>query len=267
MSTKIEWASETWNYITGCDPISPGCDHCYAKKMANRLAGRYGYHEKLPFRITVHPDKLWKPRHIKRPSLIFCNSMGDIFHKHVEPEHFYEMLHVIETVETRHIYLFLTKRPANMMLMLLLHKKKYPEKPLPSNIMWGITAENEDVLRHRIPALAKCKEMYPEIKTFISFEPLLEKINLNIIHHPITIDKRLILFKPDWIIVGGETGPGARRMPREAVDEIYHYCKDNAIPFFFKKWGSAYKGILTEKMMRVCHSKIREEMPDWFSGT
>jgi len=260
MSTKIEWATETWNYITGCDPISPGCDHCYAQKMANRLAGRYGYHKRLPFRVTVHPDKLWKPMHIKKRSMIFCNSMGDIFHKDVSFDAFNEMIKVISAVKTQHIYLFLTKRANNMALFLIRYMQDHPDQPLPSNIMWGITVENKEHADKRIGSLAEIKRnICKDIKTFISFEPLLENLT-------IAFNGRPSYFKPDWIIVGGETGPGARRMPREAVDDIYKFCNDNTIPFFFKKWGSAYKGILPDDRMRVYRSKIREEIPLWLFG-
>lgn len=225
-NTKIEWTDRAWNPITGCTPISEGCQNCYAKRFAQRFRGRFGYPVDDPFRVTFHPDRIELPLHWKKPQKIFVNSMGDLFHEYVHRDLTLRVWNIMEAC-SQHIFQILTKRPDAMynrleywmypaMRISLFREVQYPLK----NVWLGVTVENAkhkdriDILR-KIPAAVR----------FISFEPLLGdvgEIDLTGIH---------------WVIVGGETGPGARWMASGCVFNIFNQCKEQRVPFFFKKWG------------------------------
>jgi len=241
MPTKIDWADESWNPITGCNPVSEGCAHCYAKRMAYRLKGRYGYPADDPFKVTWHPDRLDQPLKWKKPKRIFVCSMGDLFHEDVN---FKWIVDIIESTiwptRNKHTYLFLTKRPRimkqffdNFLAWERLHKQ-YP-------IWLGVTVENDNNL-WRIEELLKI----PAAKHFVSIEPMLEEIiipreYLTGEYEPASIyDSFWRIDGPslDWVIVGGETGPGARPMNPDWARSIRDQCKEAGVPFFFKKMGS-----------------------------
>lgn len=229
--SKIEWCDKVYNPITGCTPISEGCSNCYARRMAHRLKGRFGYPADDPFRVTFHPDRLELPLHWRKPSRIFVNSMGDIFHIAVKHSWIDAVLDVI-VATPQHTYQILTKRSENIEYML--YDYQTDDAPIRQlgggdylrNLWIGVTVENARC-KYRIDDLRKI----PAAVRFISFEPLLGDVG------------ELELTGIHWVIVGGETGPGARQMHFEWVDNIHYQCMRNKIPFFFKKWGPHYSNI------------------------
>jgi protein gp37 len=162
MSTKIEWAEESWNPVTGCDPVSPACRNCYAKPMAYRLRGRCGYPADEPFRVTMHPDKLDRPKRWKDPRRVFVVSMGDLFHAAVPGDYRDMILDVIRDTP-RHTYLMLTKRPERM-------ADYFTRQPVPDNCMIGVTVEGQQRADERLPIL---RAIDAPVR-FVSVEPLLE---------------------------------------------------------------------------------------------
>lgn len=241
-TTKIEWTDRRWNPITGCTPLSEGCAHCYAKRMAHRLAGRFGYPKEDPFRVTFHPDRLDLPLRWRKPSRVFVNSMGDLFHGGVPNKHIGKVLGIVASCK-QHIFQVLTKRPLRMEHLLnqdivgpvkgeatqtayeisqeTFARDFHLKWPL-YNLWLGVTVENAkhtdriDILRE-IPATVR----------FISFEPLLGDVG------------KLDLAGIHWVIVGGETGPGARVMNPDWARSIRDQCQSARVPFFFKKTGTA----------------------------
>jgi protein gp37 len=177
MSTKIEWAEETWNPVTGCTPISEGCQNCYAKRMANRLKGRCGYDADNPFKVTLHPERLDQPLCWKKPRKIFVCSMGDMFHEDVSGDFLYEIWGIMAQCP-QHIFMVLTKRPEIMRAwyndVFLRVNPLYRKNPLP-NIWLGVTAENQARADERIPVLLQI----PAAKRFVSIEPMLGPIDLS----------------------------------------------------------------------------------------
>lgn len=234
--TKIEWAHETWNPITGCSPVSAGCQNCYARRMAKRLAGRFGYPKNEPFRPgTVHEDKLCESAHWRKPRRVFVCSMGDLFHGDVD---YVAQLAVMSHAQTysiayEHTFMFLTKRPRLMHDFLL---KADIDLSRYQRIWLGVTAENQAMADERIPALLQI----PAAVRFVSVEPMLEymriekymgyyeKYNLDGPEEP----------KLDWVICGGETGPCARAMELPWAQDLRDQCVTAGVPFFFKQHGS-----------------------------
>ena len=215
MSTKIEWTHRTWNPITGCSRISEGCKHCYAERMAQRLKGRCGYPEDNPFAITYHHNKLRAPYHWRKPQMILVCSMGDLFHEKIS-FNFIDIIMGVILDNQRHIFQVLTKRPARAF-----HYFESRSEII-ENLWFGVTAENQIGANVRIPFLANI----PARLKFASFEPLLEDIRLD----------NLIQYL-DWVIVGGETGPGARPMEFCWAANLFHCAQENYVPMFFKHWG------------------------------
>lgn len=233
MTSKIEWTKYTWNPITGCTKISPGCKNCYAEKFALRLKTMGLYKYRNGFKITLHPQELSKPYFIKKPSLIFVNSMSDLFHENV-PIEFIQQVFKVMNENKQHIFQILTKRPHILL--------KYDKDDLlrwSDNIWMGVSVENQDYI-WRIEYLKQSKA---RIK-FISFEPLLG---------PVCSDLSGI----NWVIVGGESGPGARPLEAEWVRKIRDICIEKKIPFFFKQWGGKNK----KKTGRILDGKIWEQFP------
>ncbi len=235
-NTKIEWCDATWSPVTGCTPISPACDHCYAKRMARRLAGRCGYPEGDGFAVTVHRDKLddpffWtdKPPH-KHPMRIFVVSMGDLFHPDVPDEAIDAVFSTILCARC-HTFMVLTKRPQRMYDFIDRVWVAQRAAPMP-NLWLGVTAENQRTADERIPILLQT----PAAVRFISCEPLLGPLHLGPENCNVPewsmVDRTI-----DWIIVGGETGPGARRMRPEWARSLRDQATRAGVPFFFKKWG------------------------------
>jgi protein gp37 len=247
-ATKIEWADRVWNPVTGCSHAgTPGCDHCYAKRMAARLAGRAGYSQDGPFRVTIHMDRMDDPIRLKKPSRIFVCSMGDLFHKDV-PASVVEDVYDVMGSARQHTFIVLTKRPENVMEKLygqadgvqarLLGGGDYLE-----NVWLGVTAENQAAADERIPLLLQV----PAAKRFVSCEPLLGPIDVSLScwgegkqRPPVEVQGAQLdnrLGGLDWIIAGGETGPGARPMDPQWARALRDECREAGVPFFFKRMG------------------------------
>lgn len=208
--------------MTGCSHVSPGCDRCYAETMSKRFAGKKGWGPKDdPFRVTMHPERVEKPGFPRKPSRIFVCSMGDLFHQRVS-DIFRRMVFEVMRQHPEHTFQILTKRPSVMRSMLTDYKGiKCP------NAWLGVTAENQEQADKRIPILLDT----PAALRFVSCEPLLGPINL-----------RPYLSQLDWVIVGGETGPGARFMNGHWVDSLGKQCGYGAnVPMFLKQWGTGGK--------------------------
>ena len=232
--TKIQWTEMTWNPITGCTKISEGCRNCYAARMAKRLKAMGNPRYINEFQVTVHEDLLEVPLGIKKPKMIFVNSMSDLFHEDVSDE---VIVRVFETMNKAdwHTFQVLTKRPERVMKMDQEGLLKWAP-----NIWMGTTVESGNFIE-RIDMLRKTKAC---IK-FLSCEPLLGSL------------KDLCLDKIDWVIVGGESGPKSREMKREWVLEIKEKCEKNEVAFFFKQWG----GINKKKSGRLLDGKTYDEYP------
>jgi protein gp37 len=221
--SSIEWTEATWNPVTGCDRVSPGCDHCYALTLAARLKamGSPKYqHDGDPrtsgpgFGVTLHPDELTAPRRWRRPRRVFVNSMSDLFHPKVPTEFITEVFAVMADT-AQHSYQVLTKRPKRARRLL----RDLNTPPLP-NVWVGVSVEDDE----RTDRVAVLRETSAAIR-FLSCEPLLGPL------------PSLDLTGIDWVIVGGESGPEARPMREAWVTEIRDNCLDAGIPFFFKQWG------------------------------
>ena len=230
--SSIEWTESTWNPVTGCTKISPGCDHCYAERLALRLQamGQPNYAD--GFRLTVQEHMLELPLRWKLPQVIFVNSMSDLFHKDVPAEYIQRVFDVMRRA-SQHRFQVLTKRSQRLARL----SSTLNWQP---NIWMGVSVESQDYT-FRIDHL---RETGAHIK-FLSLEPLLG---------PLT---HLNLEGVDWVIVGGESGPGARVMRSEWVLDIRDQCKDAGIPFFFKQWGGTNK----KKTGRLLDDRTWDEMP------
>ncbi len=247
MSTNIEWCDEVWNPITGCTPISSGCDNCYAKRMANRLKGRFGYPLDNPFAITLHENRLALPFHWKKPRRIFVDSMGDLFHNEV-PFSWIDRVFKTIAMNNHHTFLILTKRPQRMKDYFNRYSKQYVH----SNIWAGVSVEDDHQARERIPILLDISAS----KRFISAEPLLSGMYI----HPY-LDAKIVreygepsadkktwpvvssTTRPalDWVICGAENAQKARPINPADVHYLLQQCQGHNVPFFFKGWGN-YKG-------------------------
>ena len=246
MTTKIEWAQETWNPITGCSKISEGCQNCYAERMAKRLAGRSGYPKADPFKVTFHPERLTQPHKWKKPRMIFVCSMGDLFHEGVDPGWLTDVFGVMHR-NPQHTFILLTKRPENVPAHKTWHRK---------NIWLGVTAENQQRADERIPTLLKI----PAAVRFVSVEPMLGAVDLN--ERELLIDKRRFKYTIgnylDWVICGGETGPGARSMQIEWVQNLKDQCVVAGVPFFLKQMHMGGKMV----KMPELDGMVWDEMPE-----
>ncbi len=226
--TRIEWTDATWNPTTGCTRVSTGCDHCYAATLAY---GRLDtvYRRRLPvvdtpenradaFSVRVWPERLAQPGRWADPKLVFVNSMSDLFHVDV-PEHFVRQVFEVMLSVDRHIYQVLTKRPARAHRFWKRNRDLFDWRPIPGHIWMGTSVENQGVT-YRIDHL---RTVPAEIR-FLSCEPLLG---------PMDLDLRGI----HWVIVGGESGIGYRRLNLDWAREIRGQCLQSGVPFFFKQVG------------------------------
>lgn len=230
--SRIEWTSSTWNPVTGCDKVSEGCQNCYAERMARRLKGMGVEKYQQGFEVRIHPSVLKAPLHLKKPQIIFVNSMSDVFHPKVPFDFVQKMFDVMSRCP-QHIFQVLTKRSK---ALVRLHDKL----PWLSNIWMGVTVENQHY-KHRIDDLRKTGA---HIK-FLSLEPLLGPLG------------RLNLDGINWVVVGGESGPGARPIREVWVEEIHENCKRSQTAFFFKQWGGVHK----KQNGRLFHGRTWDEMP------
>lgn len=237
-SAKIEWTWVTWNPVTGCNKVSPGCDHCYAERMAKRLQGMGVAKYANGFEVTLHPDVLEAPLRWKKPQIIFVNSMSDLFHEKVSVEYRRRIFDVMVRADW-HIFQILTKRSKRLVRLAA-------DLPWPNNVWMGVTCESQPY-QFRIDDLRKI----PAAVRFLSLEPLLGPL------------PRLDLHEIHWAIVGGESGPGARPMPKEWVLQIQRQCREQNVPFFFKQWG----GLNKKEAGRTLNGRIYDEMPTLPSPT
>jgi len=234
MATKsaIEWTDSTWNPMTGCTKISPGCIHCYAERMALRLQamGQANYTD--GFRITIHEQALALPLRWRKPQSIFVNSMSDLFHK-AAPFDFIRRIFAVMEKASWHRFQVLTKRSDRLVELA-------PLLPWPENLWMGVTVENAD-FAYRIDHL----RMVDAVVRFLSLEPLLGPI------------PEMDLSGIDWVIVGGESGPRARPMEAEWARDVKCQCRKADVPFFFKQWGGANK----KKAGRLLDGELFDAMP------
>jgi protein gp37 len=230
--STIEWTEATWNPVTGCTKISPGCKHCYAERMAFRLKAMGQPNYVNGFALTLHPKSLPIPLRWKKPQTIFVNSMSDLFHKDVPNDFILQAFDVMVRANW-HRYQILTKRSDRL-------KELNSELPWASHIWMGVSVESEDYT-DRIDHL---RGTNAHVK-FLSLEPLLGPLP--------NLDLRGI----DWAIVGGESGPGARPMPEAWVVEIRDQCLRSRVPFFFKQWG----GVNKKRAGRILEGRTWDQMP------
>lgn len=234
MATRsgIEWTESTWNPLTGCNKVSPGCKHCYAERMAIRLQAMGHPNYRNGFTLTVHDHVLHLPLQWKKPQIIFVNSMSDLFHKDV-PINFIQQIFDVMRRACWHQFQVLTKRSERLYEL-------SPQIEWPQNVWMGVSVESS-AYTFRIDHLRKTGA---KVK-FLSLEPLLGPLpNLN-------------LEAIDWVIVGGESGPGARSIAEEWVINIRDQCLAANVPFFFKQWGGTRK----KKTGRNLQGRTWDEMP------
>ncbi len=210
--SKIEWTEVTWNPTTGCNKISTGCLYCYAETMSRRLKAMGIDKYKNGFRLTLHPGTLSIPYSWNKPTLVFVDSMSDLFHYSVPVEFVKQVFEVMNNTP-QHTYQVLTKRSERLVQLA-------PLLNWTENIWMGVSVESEHV-SGRIAHLIQT----PAFIKFLSCEPLIGPL------------ETLYLDQIDWVIVGGESGPKAREIKKEWVDNIHEQCKNHSVPFFFKQWG------------------------------
>jgi protein gp37 len=230
--SSIEWTESTWNPVTGCTKISPGCDNCYAERMAHRLKAMGQPNYRNGFELTVHEDALELPLTWRARRVVFVNSMSDLFHKHVPAEFIRRAFDVMRRAEW-HVFQVLTKRSHRMAAM-------SGVLDWPEHVWAGVSVENGDYAFR----LDDLRETAASIR-FVSFEPLLGPV------------AGADLSGIDWVIVGGESGPGARPMDRQWVEDIRDQCLEERIPFFFKQWGGRNK----KRTGRTLEGRTWDQMP------
>lgn len=231
-SSRIEWTHSSWNPVTGCSRVSAGCQHCYAERMAKRLQGMGVAKYANGFEATLHPDVLEDPLGWKKPRLIFVNSMSDLFHEKIPVAYLRQIFDVMRRADW-HIFQILTKRAERLARM-------SQRIDWPPNVWMGVTVESAR-FTYRIDHL---RETGAAIK-WLSMEPLLSPVP--------DID----LTDIDWVVVGGESGPGARPMKKEWVVDIQRQCREQNVHFFFKQWG----GVNKKRTGRRLNGRTYDAMP------
>jgi len=238
LQSSIEWTDATWNPVRGCTKISPGCAHCYAETFAERFRGVPGHPYEQGFDLRFVPEKLAEPLRWASPKAIFVNSMSDLFHEDV-PDAYVEHVARVMQLADWHTYQVLTKRAERMRDLL---KTRLLFAAQLAHIWWGVSVENRN---HGVPRIDVLRAA-PAAVRFLSIEPLLEdlgEINLKGI---------------GWVIVGGESGPGARPMEKSWVINIREQCRAAKVPFFFKQWG----GVRKAEAGRDLDGQTYDEMPN-----
>jgi len=236
--SQIEWTDATWNPVRGCTKIGPGCAHCYAETFAERFRGVPGHPYEQGFDLRLVPEKLQEPLRWKKPKMIFVNSMSDLFHEDVPNDYVLSVVRVMQLANW-HTYQVLTKRSERMRDLLQTKLRVAADFP---HIWWGVSVENR---KHGIPRIDHLRAAPARVR-FLSIEPLLEDLGsvpLEGIH---------------WIIVGGESGHGARPMEKSWVLSIRDQCEFAGIPFFFKQWG----GVRKSKAGRELEGRTFDAVPE-----
>jgi protein gp37 len=237
LNSHIEWTDATWNPVRGCIKISPGCKHCYAETFAERFRGVKGHPYEQGFDLRLVPHKLTEPFLWRSPKLVFVNSMSDLFQTGV-PDFYVELVARVMTSADWHTCQVLTKRSERLQEML---KGNLRFAAKSERIWWGVSVEDRSYGLPRIKHLQNA----PAGVRFLSIEPLLEDLG------------RIDLSGITWVIVGGESGPGARPMKKEWVISIREQCQEQGVPFFFKQWG----GVRKVKNGRELDGRTYEEYP------
>ncbi|MBL8288249.1 MAG: phage Gp37/Gp68 family protein [Rubrivivax sp.] len=212
--SSIEWTEHTWNPVTGCSKVSPGCKNCYAETMARRLQAMKAPGYARGFKLALHAARLEQPLRRQAPTVYFVNSMSDLFHKDV-PDSFIEQVLAVAEATPQHTYQVLTKRADRL-------PRFFAGRAAPPNVWLGVSVENR---RHGVPRIAQLRQVQASVR-FLSVEPLLEDLG--------TLDLRGI----HWVIVGGESGAKARPMRPEWADGVRAQAADQGVAFFFKQWGA-----------------------------
>jgi protein gp37 len=226
--SSIEWTDATWNPVRGCTKISDGCKHCYAETFAERFRGvkRHPYEQGFDLRLV--PEKLAEPLRWRNPKMIFVNSMSDLFHENV-PEDYVVAVAKVMVAANWHTYQVLTKR-SDRLRNLLNTSLRFASNQ--EHIWWGVSVENR---KYGLPRIVGLQNTGAAMR-FLSVEPLLEDLGM------------FDLGGIDWVIVGGESGPGARPMKKEWVVSVRDQCKRKGVPFFFKQWGGVRKSVTGRKL-------------------
>ncbi len=240
--SKIEWTDATWNPVRGCVKVSPGCKHCYAETFAERFRGVPGHPYEQGFDLQLVPEKLLEPLSWSQPKFVFVNSMSDLFQAGVPDEYILTVAEVMKLANW-HTYQVLTKRPERMRDLL---NGNLGDHALQRHIWWGVSVEDQ---RFGLPRIEHLRAACATVR-FLSIEPLLEGLG------------DFSLDRIDWVIVGGESGGGARPMKKEWVQAIQRQCRENNIPFFFKQWG----GVRKSKNGRLLDGRTYDEMPERQAG-
>jgi protein gp37 len=237
-NSAIEWTDATWNPVRGCTKISPGCKHCYAETFAERFRGVKGHPYEQGFDLRLVPEKLSEPLRWRSSKMIFVNSMSDLFHEAV-PENYIAAVAQVMVTANWHTYQVLTKR-SERLRKILNSKLRFAAEQ--HHIWWGVSVEDK---KYGLPRVEDLQNTHAEVR-FLSVEPLLENLGI--------LDLRGI----DWMIVGGESGAGARPMKKEWVLPLRDQCKRSGVPFFFKQWG----GVRKKKAGRRLERRTYDEFPD-----
>lgn len=233
-STTIEWTDATWNPTSGCTKVSPGCDNCYASRFAERFRGVKGHYYENGFDLTLRPNMLNRPLAWIAPRRIFVNSMSDLFHADVPDEYIDRVFDLMDGLD-RHVFQVLTKRPERMRRYL---RKRYLLAPAPKHVWLGVSVEsNEFAWRANM-----LRESNATVR-FLSVEPILGPID------------RVALDAIDWVIVGGESGPGYRSADPQWIRDVRDRCLDAGISFFFKQWHKKNTG-------RMLDGRTWNDLPD-----
>ena len=237
LGSSIEWTDATWNPVRGCTKISSGCAHCYAETFAERFRGVPGHPYEQGFDLRLVPDKLTQPLEWRRSRMVFVNSMSDLFHESVPDDYIVKVTRVMQLANW-HTFQVLTKRSERLRQLLASKLRFAAEEP---HIWWGVSVENR---KQGLPRVSHLREA-PAAVRFLSVEPLLESLgsfDLSGVH---------------WVIVGGESGPGARPLRPSWVLEVRDQCQEAGVPFFFKQWG----GVQKSRTGREIDGKTYDEFP------
>jgi len=237
IESTIEWTDATWNPVRGCTKISPGCKHCYAETFAERFRGVKGHPYEQGFDLRLVPEKLAEPLRWRASKMIFVNSMSDLFHDKV-PDNYIVAVAQVMVAANWHTYQVLTKRSERLRKLLNTKLRFAAEQ---RHVWWGVSVEDK---KYGLPRMEDLRNANAEVR-FLSVEPLLEDLG------------KLDLLGIDWMIVGGESGAGARPMKKELVLPLRDQCKQNGVPFFFKQWG----GVRKKKAGRRLEGRTYDEFP------
>ena len=238
LNSHIEWTDATWNPVRGCTKISPGCKHCYAETFAERFRGVKGHPYEQGFDLRLVPEKLTEPFAWRSPKLVFVNSMSDLFQPGV-PDEYVRAVSQVMAMANWHTYQVLTKRSERLRDLLT---EKLQLAAQQDNIWWGVSVEDR---KYGLPRIDHLRQSPAKVR-FLSVEPLLEDLG------------DMDLSGISWVIVGGESGPGARPMKRDWVISIRKQCRMQGVPFFFKQWG----GVRKKNNGRLLDGRTYDEYPE-----